>query len=43
MRAGGEGIIDSVDVSLSKVQEMVKNRETWGAAAHGVAESDTNE
>jgi len=41
LRAGGEGIIDSMDVSLSKLQEMVKNRETWGAAAHGVAKSRT--
>ena len=31
-----DGITDSMDVSLSKLQEMVKNRDTWHAAAHGV-------
>ena len=30
------GITDSMDMSLSKLQEMVKNRDTWHAAAHGV-------
>ena len=36
-----EGIIDSMDLGLSKLQEMVKEREAWGAAVHGDAESDT--
>ena len=35
------GIIDSVDMSLSKLQEIVKNRETWHAAVHGVTKSWT--
>ena len=35
------GIIDSIDTSLSKLQEMVKYKEAWSAVAHEVAESDT--
>ena len=34
-------IIDSMDMNLSKLQEMVKDREAWHAAAHGVAKSQT--
>ena len=35
------GITDWIDMSLSKLQEMVKDRETWRAAVHGVAKSQT--
>ena len=34
-----DGIIDSTDMSLSKLQDIVKNREAWHATAHGVAKN----
>ena len=37
-----DGITDSMDVSLSKLREMVKNREAWRAAVHRVTKSQTH-
>ena len=34
-----DGIIDSIDMSLSKLQEIVEDREAWCAAGHGIAKS----
>ena len=36
-----DGIIDSIDMSLSKLQKIVEDREAWSAAVHGVAKSQS--
>ena len=36
-----DGITDSMDMSLSQLQEIVKDRKTWCAAVHGIAKSQT--